>query len=145
MNDREFAELELKATICPGQVRWPKPEYDLWQKLHKAANEARERVSKACMQMDEIDRNADPSREGKFRERSEIATQAIADFEASATLTRAREAANRVIQQWKRDEQHVSTEIAEFARKAMKEVERGWQKAIDKIAERAGRINGPRM
>jgi hypothetical protein len=38
-------------------------------------------------------------------------------------------------------EQHVSPEIAEArvaTLKAMKEAEQGWQKAIDKIAERAG-------
>jgi hypothetical protein len=38
-------------------------------------------------------------------------------------------------------EQHVSPEIAEAKRatlKAMNEAEQGWQKAMDKIAERAG-------
>jgi hypothetical protein len=62
MSDKEFADLTLRATICPQQCEWPKPEYVHWQKLHEAANEARERVSKAYMQMDEIDRNADFSR-----------------------------------------------------------------------------------
>jgi hypothetical protein len=38
----------------------------LRQKLHEAVNEARERVSKAYMQMDEIDRDADLSRDGKY-------------------------------------------------------------------------------
>ena len=31
MSDKEFAELELRATICPQQCRWPKPEYVHWQ------------------------------------------------------------------------------------------------------------------
>ena len=92
MNDKEFSELQLRATIVPQQVRWPAPEYLHWQRLHEAANEARERVSKAYMQMDEIDRNADLSRDGKYRQRSKTAAQAIADFEASKTLARAREA-----------------------------------------------------
>ena len=56
MNDKEFAELQLRATIVPQQVRWPAPEYLHWQRLHEAVNEARERVSNAYMQMDEIDR-----------------------------------------------------------------------------------------
>ena len=56
MNDTEFFELQLRATIVPQQVRWPAPEYLHWQRLHEVANEARERVSKAYMQMDEIDR-----------------------------------------------------------------------------------------
>jgi hypothetical protein len=40
-------------------------------------------------QMDEIDRNADLSRDGKCRQRSKTAAQAIAEFEASRTLERA--------------------------------------------------------
>ena len=60
MNDKEFAELQLRATIVPQQVRWPAPEYLHWQRLHEAVNEARERVSKAYMQMDEIDHQNRP-------------------------------------------------------------------------------------
>ena len=62
---------------------------------------------------------------------------------SSRTLARAREAVSHVIQQWKRDEQHVSTEIAEATMKAMKEAEAGWQRAMDKIAERASLTKGP--
>ena len=43
-------------------------------------------------------------------------------------------------------EQHVSPEIAEArdaTLKAMKKAEAGWQKAIDKIAERASLTKGP--
>ena len=65
MDDKSFEDLKLRMTIVPGQVRWPAPEYLHWQRLHEAVNEARERVSKAYAQMDEIDRNADLSREGK--------------------------------------------------------------------------------
>jgi hypothetical protein len=103
-------------------------------KLHAAADEARERVSKAYTQMDEIDRNADLSRDGKYCQRSKTAAQAIADFEASKTLARAREAVELAVAKHN-VEQHVSPEIAE-ARDAMKEAEQGWQKATDKIAER---------
>jgi hypothetical protein len=48
-----------------------------------------------------------------------------------------------VIEQWKRDHQRVSKEIADAALKAMKEAERGWQRAMDKIAERAGQTKRP--
>ena len=123
MSDKEFAELELRATICPGQCGWPKPEYVHWQKLHEAANEARERVSKVYTQMDEIDRNADLSRDGKYRQRSKTAAQAIADFEASKTLARAREAVELAVAK-RNFEEHVSPEIArdsEATLKAMKE------------------------
>jgi hypothetical protein len=146
MNDKEFSELQLRATIVPGQARWPAPEYLHWQRLHEAANEARERVSKASMQMDEIDRNADLSREGKDRQRRKTVAQAVADFEASKTLARAREGVRYVIEQWKRNEQHVSPEIADARAatlKALNEAEAGWLKAIDKIGERVGLTKGP--
>ena len=145
MNDKEFAELQLRATIVPQQVRWPAPEYLQWQRLHEAANEARERVSKAYMQMDEIDRNADLSRDDKYRQRSKTAAQAIADFEASKTLARAREAVELVVARHN-VELHVSPEIAEArdaTLNAMKEAEQGWRRAIDKIAERASLTKGP--
>jgi hypothetical protein len=143
MDDTEFAQLQLRATICPHQARWPAPELLHWRRLHATADEARERVRKACMQMDEIDRNAVFSRDDKYRQRSKTAAQAIADFEASKTLARAREAVDSVIQQWKRGEQHVSTEIAEATLKAMKEAEAGWQRAIDLISERACLTKSP--
>ncbi len=110
-----------------------------WQRLHEAVNEARGRMSKAYVQMDEIDRDADLSREGKYRQRREAAARAIADFESSRTLARAREAVRHVMEQWNRDD--VSPEIAkarDATMKAINEAEAGWQKAIDKIAERAG-------
>ena len=88
MNDKEFSELQLRMMIVPHQVGWPAPEYLHWQLLHETVNEARERVSKAYVQMDEIDRNADLSRDGKDRQRRKTAAQAIADFEASQTLAR---------------------------------------------------------
>jgi hypothetical protein len=62
MNDKEFFELQLRATIVPRQVRWPAPEYVHWQRLHAVPDEARERVSKFYMLADEIDRNPDLSR-----------------------------------------------------------------------------------
>lgn len=120
MNDREFFELQLRATICPHQVRWPKEQMP-WQRIHDVANEARARVSRACAAMNEIDHNA--NREDKHDQRQRIAAQAVADFEASRTLVRAREAVR------------LHPEIEALT--AMKEAEHGWQRAIDLIVERA--------
>jgi hypothetical protein len=145
MSDKEFAELELRAVICPRQCQWPKAEYVHWRKLHEAANEARARVSKAYAQMDETDRNTDLSGDGKYRERSKTADEAIADFEASKTLVRARETVELALVK-RNSEQHVSPEIAQDSEamlKALKEVERAWQRAMDKIAERAGLSKSP--
>ena len=112
MKDKEFFELHLLATIVPQQVRWPAPELPHWQRLHEAANEARARVRKAHLLMDEIDRKANLSRDDKHRQRSTIAAQAIADFEESKTLVRAREAV--ALAMAKRDfEEDVPPEIAQ--------------------------------
>ena len=95
--------------------------------------------------MDEIDRDADLSRDGKYRQRSKTAAQAIADFEASKTLARAREAVELAVAKHN-VEQQVSSEIAddsEVTLKAMKEAEQGWRRAIDKIAERASLTKVP--
>src|SRR5437867_11086919 len=81
------------------------------------------------MQMDEIDRNADLSPDGKYRQRSKVAAQAIAEFEASKTLARARQAVELAV---------AKTDEGDSALKALKELEKGWERAIDKIAERAG-------
>ena len=141
MNDKEFFELHLRATIVPQQVRWPAPEHLHWQRLHAAATEARERVRRAYRQMDEIDRKVDLSPDDKYRQRSKTAAQAIADFEESKTLARAREAVELVVAKHNVEE-HV-TDGGDVMLKALNEVEQGWPKAIDKIAERAGRTTGP--
>ena len=140
MNDKEFSELQLRTMIVPHQVRWPAPEHLHWQRLHEAADEARERVSKAYTLMDEIDRNADLSRDDKYRQRRKTAAQAIADFEASKTLARAREAVELAVAKHEFEQLE-----AEATLKAMKEAEQGWRKAIDKIAERASLTKGPNM
>ena len=138
MNDTEFFELQLRATIVPQQVRWPAPEYLHWQRMHEAANEARARVSKFYALADEIDRNAGLSRDDKYHQRSKSADEAIADFAASKTLTRAREAVKLAVAK------NVSPDEVGML-KALKELEHGWQRATDKIAERAGRTKGPNV
>ena len=138
MKDEEYNDLKLRMTIVPGQARWPAPEYLHWQRLHEAADEARERVSKAYALMDEIDRNADLSREGKYRQRRKAAAQAVADFEASKTLARAREAVEFAVAK-----HNIKPEARDATLKAMKEAEQGWTRAMDKIGERASLTKGP--
>ena len=105
------------------------PEYLHWQKPHAVANEARERVSKVYRQADEIDDNADLSREDKHDQRCEVAAQALAEFEASKTLMRAREA--------------VRYGASPAMLKALEQAEAGWERAMDKIAERASLTKVP--
>ena len=93
-------------------------------------------MSKFYALADEIDRNAGLSRDDKYRQRSKSADEAIADFEASKTLARAREAVKLAVA--KNDSPDGVGML-----KAMKETERGWQRAMDKIAERASLTKGP--
>ena len=138
MDDKSFEDLKLRMTIVPRQARWPAPEHVHWQRLHEVVDEARERVSKAYAQMDEIDRDADLSRDGKYRERREAAARAIADFEASRTLARAREAVELAVAK-----HSIKPEARDATLKAMKEAEQGWSRAMDKIGERASLTKGP--
>jgi len=140
MNDKEFSELKLRMTIVPQQARWPAPEFVHWQRLHAVADEARERVSKACAQMDEIDRNPDLSPEAKERQRRKAWAQAIADFEASRTLARAREAVEVAV-----GKPNIEPEARNATLRALKEAEAGWQRAVEKISERASLTKGPNM
>ena len=55
----------------------------------------------------------------------------IADFEASKTLARAREA--------------VRCDASPATLKALEQATTGWNRAMDKIAERAGRTKVPQM
>jgi hypothetical protein len=138
MDDKAFDELKMRMTIIPQQVRWPAPDCVHWQRLHAVADEARECVSKACAQMDEIDRNPNLSREEKERQRRKAWAQAIADFEASRTLARAREAVEVAV-----GKPNIKPEARNATVKAMKEAEQGWQRAIDKIGERASLAKVP--
>jgi hypothetical protein len=78
--------------------------------------------------MDEIDCKAELSREDKHHQRCEVAAQALAELEASKTLMRAREA--------------VRHGASPGMLKALEQAEAGWKRAMDKIAERAGRTTG---
>jgi hypothetical protein len=135
--EAEFRELELEAMIVPYQRGWPNDTLH-WQRLHEAANEARARVRKAYMQMDEIDRSADLSRDAKYRQRSQTAAEAIADFEASKTLARACQAVELVVAK-----HNIEPEVRDATLKAMNQAEQGWQRAMDKIAERASLTKNP--
>jgi hypothetical protein len=61
---------------------------------------------------------------GRTRAQEEVAAQALAEFEASKTLMRAREA--------------VRYGASPAMLKALEQAEAGWERAMDKIAERAG-------
>jgi hypothetical protein len=138
MDNKAFDELKMRMQIIPQQARWPVPDSVQWQRLHAVADEARERVSKSCAQMDAIDRNPELSREEKERQRRKAWAQAIAAFEASRTLACARQAVEVAV-----GKPNIEPEASDATLKAMKEAEVGWQRAVDKIGERASLSKGP--
>ena len=145
MDDREFSELHLRVTIVPQQAAWPAPEQIHWQKLHDAVHEARSRVGRFYQLADEIDRNVSLSSEAKYKQRSKAATEAIAGFDSSKTMVLACETVERLVTQ-RNSAENLSPEIAEDTNAmltAMKETEKGWRRAIDKIAERSCQGRGP--
>jgi hypothetical protein len=93
-------------------------------------------VSKFYTLADEIDRNAGLFRDDKYHQRSKSADEAIANFEASKTPTRAREAVKLAVA--KNDSPDGVGML-----KAMNQAEQGWRRAIDKIAERASMTKSP--
>jgi len=116
MNNKEFSELQLRATIVPEQARWPAPDVKTslmgetptiqglhWLKLHAAANEARQRVASAWAAMDEIDADIDLSPQGKGRKKQQFAADAIADFQKSKALLEAKDAVERQLAKWEKE------------------------------------------
>ena len=88
---------------------------------------------------DEIDRNVSLSSEARCQQRGKAATEAIAGFDSSRTLVRAREAVERVATE-RNLNAYLSPEMAkdtDVMLRAMKKTEKGWQRAVDKIAERS--------
>ena len=66
--------------------------------------------------------------EAKEHQRRKAWAQAIADFEGSKTLARARESVELAVAK------NLKPEARDATLKAMKEAEVGWQRAMDKIA-----------
>ena len=99
MEDKDFNELRLRMQIAPNMERWP-DKYEHSAAMKKAVTEARSRVFKTYAQMDEIDKDANLTPQGKAQQRRKIAEQAIAAAKASKTLEGARDAVTRQCEKW---------------------------------------------
>jgi hypothetical protein len=99
MDDKTYADLKLKATICPEQVRWP-TQFTHWQKLHGAVDEARQRVSETFAAMDAINADANLSATGKADACRKLAEKALAEAKESKTLEHAQAAVERMQERW---------------------------------------------
>jgi hypothetical protein len=99
MNDQEFSELAIAASIAPQQVDWPN-DLSHWQRLNECVVAARAAVSKMQAAITKVENDRELSREGKAAKRSEIAKQALASLEKSTALTKARDAVAVCQAQW---------------------------------------------
>ncbi len=99
MNDKEFTDLHIRASIVPKAEGWPD---DLlhWQRIKAVVIEARTRLSNAYAELERIDADADLSAEGKARKKKKVAAEAIADFQQSKTLASAKETVERQVAKW---------------------------------------------
>ena len=100
MDDKAYNDLKIRAVLMPELARWPELKYYQWQKLHQVANEAHDRVSRACALLDEVDADRDLTPEGKIKKRAAIAERAVADFRKSTTLENARTAVSQLQARW---------------------------------------------
>lgn len=113
---REFALLGVKASIAPQSENWPSPDFSKtsilgdkphvdagelhWSTLHDAVSEARDHVLKALGAMAAINDDKSLSDVGKAEKKQEIATKAIASFEAAKSLAKARAAVAAQVKRW---------------------------------------------
>ena len=88
-DDAGFNELELQATIIPGQAGWPPPEHAHWIKLHALADQARASVRAAFALMDGIDNDPDLSPQGRQRKKCKAAIDMLTEMQNSKALTQA--------------------------------------------------------
>jgi hypothetical protein len=166
--DDRFPPLEelQMANLFPAASAWP-TYYEHQKKLVAARDEGEAIVREAFAKIAEIDAAKDFTPEARARKRAELAAEYITkleesaarrkaeeagaealekyqekinivDFESSRTLVRAREAVRLPM-----DRDDLSAEIAEATRKATRQAEAGWQRAIDLILERAARTKLP--
>ena len=98
MNDKEFFELKLK-TLFPSASAWPS-EYVHQKALLAATNECTALVGDAYAQFDKVDADGDLTADAKTRQKAQLASLTIGKLENSKALTRAREAAERVLQKY---------------------------------------------
>ena len=118
MQEHQYEALKIKAAVCPEAEGWPRPDHskttlrgpdgkphvdpvDLhWDAIHDAVTEARDRTLKALGSMAGIDADKSLSDAGKADQKRAIAERALAAFEKSPHLSKARSAVERKLAEW---------------------------------------------
>lgn len=95
MDEKTFTELQLR-TIAPGQSKWPDDALH-WQRLHGAANAARDVVAATWRAIAEINSDRDLTPEAKAKRAAIAAAEGVDALQNHTALIRARETAKDVI------------------------------------------------
>ena len=102
MNNKEFTELQLRASLCPGlEVEWEAPDtYTHWAHLHRAAKELREVVAHARAGVAAIDQDKDLTADARKRRKHELARQTMAVLEKFPSMEKARQSVAYIQARW---------------------------------------------
>lgn len=101
MNDKEFAQLQLRASICPSlEVEWDPPGYQYWIDLHDAAKELRTVVGHARAGVEAIEKDKDLTPDARKRKRHELARQTMTQLEKLPSMEKARASVAAITAKW---------------------------------------------
>ena len=108
MDDKTFAELGLKVSICPMQHLWPHPNVEFstqgnaitakglhWSRNHDAATWMRDYTAKALAELAAVDTDKTLSPVGKAENKKLLAAKARAAIEKSNAVAQAKETSKR--------------------------------------------------
>ena len=101
MNDKEFTELQLRASICPGlEVEWDPPGYQYWIDLHDAAKELRTVVGHVRAGVAAIENDRDLTPDACRRKKHELARQTMEQLEKIPSMEKARASVAAITAKW---------------------------------------------
>lgn len=157
MEDAQFEVLKVQASIAPKSADWPSPDYSKvsiqgdrphaaagelhWGLLHDSVNDLRTRTLKALGKLAAVDEDKTLSATGKAEKKQEIASAAIASFEKSGSLEKARSAVENQVAKWN-DELGVTPKLPTDVATAMMHAEIRSRVSAQKPGDRLAYISG---
>jgi len=102
MTDKEFTDLQLRASICPElETAWDPPTSFLhWAHIHEAAQELRAVVGHVRAGVEEIERDKDLTPDARRRKQHELARQTMDHLEQLPIIEKARQSVGDITAKW---------------------------------------------
>lgn len=118
MEDAQFEVLKVQASIAPKSADWPRPDFAeasikgdrptlgsadgplQWNYLHDSVSDLRARTLKTLGKLAAVDEDKSLSPTGKLETKRAIAEAAIASFEKSGALQKARDSVESQVAKW---------------------------------------------